>query len=221
MLGDSERSCMRPAIWRIRSQPVTPGRPTVPVAVLAAAFLFNLGQGVLRPSMPLYLERTFAANYRMVTLIPVVFGAGKWIANLPTGYFLSRLGRSLMIGGLVLIALVDIVSVKASRYDAFLGLRALGGIGWAMFATVATTAMVSAPEAQRRGRAISLLLTSETSGLLLGSAAGGWLYQGMGTLARFCSRRGVWSWPQSHSDAGRQSPMMRRRSGKQCTTSAS
>jgi hypothetical protein len=47
------------------------------VSILAAAFLFNLGQGVLRPSMPLYLEQTFAANYRMVTLIPVVFGLGK------------------------------------------------------------------------------------------------------------------------------------------------
>ena len=143
---------------------MTPSRPMVPIAVLAAAFLFNLGQGVLRPSMPLYLERTFAANYRMVTLIPVVFGAGKWIANLPTGYLLSRLGRPLMIGGLVLIALVDIASVKASRYDVFLGLRALGGVGRAMFATVATTAIVSAPEAQRRGRAVSLLLISEPPG---------------------------------------------------------
>jgi hypothetical protein len=45
--------------------------------VLAAAFLFNLGQGVLRPSLPLYLRQFFGANYRMVTLIPVVFGAGK------------------------------------------------------------------------------------------------------------------------------------------------
>jgi MFS family permease len=157
----------------------------VPLAVLGAAFLFNLGQGVLRPSMPLYLERTFAANYRMVTLIPVVFGTGKWVANLPTGYLLRRLGRPLMIGGLVLIALVDIASVKASRYDVFLGLRALGGVGWAMFATVATTVMVSTPSGERRGRAVSLLLISETAGLLLGSAAGGWLYQGVGTASPF------------------------------------
>lgn len=55
----------------------------VPIAVLAAAFLFNLGQGVLRPSLPLYLQQFFAANYRMVTLIPVVFGSGKWVASLP------------------------------------------------------------------------------------------------------------------------------------------
>jgi hypothetical protein len=38
------------------------------VAVLAAALLFNLGQGVLRPTLPLYLQQVFVANYRMVTL---------------------------------------------------------------------------------------------------------------------------------------------------------
>ncbi len=157
----------------------------MPLAVLAAAFLFNLGQGVLRPSMPLYLQRTFTANYRMVTFIPVVFGAGKWIANLPTGYLLRRFGRPLMICGLVLIAFIDVVSVTTSRYDVFLGLRTLGGVGWAMFATVATTAMVNLPAARRRGRAVSMLLMSETSGLLLGSAAGGWLYQGVGVASPF------------------------------------
>ncbi|HTE65951.1 MAG TPA: MFS transporter, partial [Candidatus Binatia bacterium] len=157
----------------------------MPGAVLAAAFLFNLGQGVLRPSLPLYLQRSFTANYRMVTLIPVVFGAGKWIASLPTGYLLDRFGRPLMIWGLLLIAMIDLASIMTSSYSVFLGFRALGGVGWAMFATVATTAMVSVPAVQRRGRAVSLLLMSETAGLLLGSAVGGWLYQGVGAVSPF------------------------------------
>lgn len=167
------------------ASPLVEREQTVPGAILAAAFLFNLGQGVLRPSMPLYLQQTFAANYRMVTLIPVVFGAGKWIANVPAGYLLTRLGRPLMIGGLALIALIDVGSATTSRYDVFLGLRMLGGVGWAMFATVATTAIVNRPAAQGRGRAVGLLLTSETAGLLLGSAAGGWLYQGAGVASPF------------------------------------
>lgn len=157
----------------------------MPVAILAAAFLFNLGQGVLRPSLPLYLQRSFAANYRMVTLIPMVFGAGKWAASLPTGYLLDRLGGPLMICGLLLIAFIDVASVMTSTYAVFLGLRALGGVGWAMFATVATTTVVNLPAAERRGRAVSLLLMSETSGLLLGSAAGGCLYQGVGVASPF------------------------------------
>ena len=157
----------------------------VPIAVLAAAFLFNLGQGVLRPSMPLYLRQVFGANYRMVTYIPVAFGAGKWVASLPTGYLLSRLPRPLMIAGLLLIAVIDVASITTSSYPVFLVLRALGGVGWAMFATVATTAMVTIPAAQRRGRAVSVLLMSETSGLLVGSALGGWLYQGAGVTTPF------------------------------------
>jgi MFS family permease len=157
----------------------------VPVAVLAAAFLFNLGQGVLRPALPLYLQRSFAANYRMVTAIPVAFGAGKWVASLPTGYLLDRLGQPLMIWGLLLIALIDLASAMTANYGIFVSLRGLGGVGWAMFATVATTATVNVPTAQRRGRAVGLLLMSETSGLLLGSAAGGWLYEGLGATSPF------------------------------------
>lgn len=153
--------------------------------MLAAALLFNLGQGVLRPSLPLYLQHVFGANYRMVTLIPVVFGAGKWAASLPTGYLLDRLGRRrLMVTGLVVTALSDVASVMTAAYGLFLGARAVAGAGWAMFATVATTTMVDRSRAGR-GRAISLLLMSETLGLLLGSLAGGWLYRGAGTASPF------------------------------------
>ncbi len=158
----------------------------VPVAVLAAALLFNLGQGVLRPTLPLYLQQVFAATYQMVTLIPLVFGVGKWVASLPTGYLLDRLERRrLMVGGLLVIAICDVGSLMTPAYGVFLGLRALAGVGWAMFGTVATTTMVNQPASQRRGRAVSLLLMSETLGLLLGSAAGGWVYQGVGVGGPF------------------------------------
>jgi len=160
------------------------GGPLTNAAVLAGAFLFNLGQGVLRPTMPLYLQTVFAANYRMVTWIPTVFGAGKWIANMPTGYLQDRIGRrALMACGLSLIAACDVASAMAGTYITFLALRALAGAGWAMFATVATTLMVARPTAQRRGRAVSILMMSETSGLLAGSAAGGWLYRDLGVTS--------------------------------------
>ncbi len=152
--------------------------------MLAAAFLFNLGQGVLRPSLPLYLRQFFGADYRMVTLIPVVFGAGKWVTSLPTGYLHDRVGRTrVMVTGLIVIAACDVASVAIVRYSKFLAARAVAGAGWAMFATVATTTMVRGAGA--RGRAISLLLMAETLGLLLGSTVGGWLYQGAGTTTPF------------------------------------
>lgn len=165
-----------------------PARWREAVPVLAAAFLFNLGQGVLRPSFPLYLRDVFGASYRMVTLIPVVFGAGKWMASLPTGYVLGHAGRvPLMVSGLTLIAVCDVASLVVARYPEFLGVRGVAGAGWAMFATVATTAMVQRGE---RGRAMSLLLMSESVGLMIGSAAGGWLYQSAGHGSPFIVEAG-------------------------------
>ncbi len=136
--------------------------------------------------MPLYLQASFAATYTMVTSIPVAFGVGKWLAGLPSGYGMDRVGRrTLMSGGLLLIAVIDVLSVVTSDYRVFLALRGVGGAGWAMFATVATTITVGGPAAGRRGRAVSLLLMSETLGLLVGSTAGGWLYEGLGAASPF------------------------------------
>lgn len=163
----------------------------LPLEVLAAAFLFNLGQGVLRPSLPLFLQEVFAANYRMVTAIPVVFGAGRWVANLPTGYLLDRVGRRrLIVGGLLVIAASDLACAVIPIYRFFLGLRGVAGTGWAMFGTIATITMVDRSETERRGRRVSLLLMTETLGLLLGSAAGGWLYQGLGVVSPFVFEAG-------------------------------
>jgi MFS family permease len=153
--------------------------------VVAAALLFNLGQGALRPTLPLYLQQVFGANYRMVTLIPVVFGAGKWLASLPTAYLLRQIGgRRLMVAGLGVIAAGDVASVTTAVFELFLGIRGVGGMGWAMFGVVATAVMVDRG-GPRRGRAISLLLMSESIGLLLGSMASGWLYRRAGPASPF------------------------------------
>ncbi len=172
------------------------------LGVLSAAFLFNLGQGVLRPSMPLYLQQAFGASYRMITLIPMVFGAGKWVASLPTSHLLERLGRRrLMVSGLIVVAGSDVASILASRYSVFLGWRALAGVGWAMFATVATTAMIDAAAA-RRGRRVSALLMSETLGLLLGRPPAAGCTRGSGRPPRSPSRRDACSPRLASSGAG-------------------
>jgi DHA1 family multidrug resistance protein-like MFS transporter len=137
----------------------------------------------------MYLRDVFSANYRMVTLIPVTFGAGKWVANLPTGYLLDRLGRRcLTIAGLLMVAACDLASIAVAEYDTFLTARGCAGIGWAMFATVATTAMVN--RAGSRGRAVSSLLMAESLGLLIGSAIGGSLYVQTGASAPFVAEAG-------------------------------
>jgi predicted MFS family arabinose efflux permease len=95
-----------------------------------------------------------------------------------------------MAAGLLVIAFSDVASAMAGTPGVFLGLRALAGGGWALFGTVATTTVVDRPARRGRGRAVGLLLLSETSGLLLGSAAGGWLYQRLGQASPFLFEAG-------------------------------
>jgi predicted MFS family arabinose efflux permease len=135
------------------------------------------------------MRDVFGASYRIVTLVPVVFGAGKWVASLPTGYLVDRIERrTLMMMGVAMIAMCDIASLRVVDYRMFLGVRGVAGAGWAMFATVATTTVIQRGEG--RGRAISMLLLSETFGLLLGSTAGGWLYEGAGKGSPFLIEAG-------------------------------
>jgi len=57
----------------------------VPVAVLAAALLFNLGQGVLRRPLPLYLQQVFVAN------LPDGDVDSRWSLGLASGWPVCRL----------------------------------------------------------------------------------------------------------------------------------
>ena len=77
---------------------------------------------------------------------------------------MDRLGRrSLVSFGLLLIAAIDVLSIVTADYRVFLTLRAVGGSGWAMFATVATTSSVGVCASERRGRAVSLLFRPRSS----------------------------------------------------------
>src|SRR5260370_369871 len=108
------------------------------------------------------------------------------VAGLPPGHLLDSVGRRpFMTCGLLVIALCDVARVMTSAYGVFLGLRALAGVGWAMFGTAATTTIVDGRASSRRGRVVSLLFMSETLGLFLGSLGGGWLYQGVGAASPF------------------------------------
>jgi hypothetical protein len=82
----------------------------VPWAGASAAFLVNMGQGVLRPAMPPHLARSFAANYMMVTMIPVG-RRGVAVRSLRT---MTDAGQ--IVGPLLLGALADIVDLAGGGW---------------------------------------------------------------------------------------------------------
>jgi MFS family permease len=143
---------------------------------------FNMvGLGLLSPVLPLYIQSFFGGTYLMVTWVPAVFGIGKWITNVPAGFLMEGVGRKrIMVGGLLLMALADLLSGLVDFYRWFLILRGLTGVGWALFVTASTAMVIDIAPEDRRGRYTGLIFLGEVIGVTLGASVGGYAYELLG-----------------------------------------
>lgn len=157
--------------------------------VLAAVFFDLLGLGLIRPILPLYVQATFGVDVFLVSWIPMAFGVGKIVANLPAGIFMDRLGRQrLMALGLALVAAVDALSALESAFSRFLLWRTLAGFGFGLFVTTAATSVLDLAPAARRSRYVSSYLLVGDLGSVAGAAAGGWIYEHLGARIPFFAK---------------------------------
>ncbi len=157
--------------------------------VLAAVFFDLLGLGLIRPILPLYVQATFGVDVFLVSWIPMAFGVGKIVANLPAGIFMDRLGRwRLMALGLALVATVDALSALESAFSRFLLWRTLAGFGFGLFVTTAVTSVLDLAPAAQRSRYVSSYLLVGDLGSVAGAAAGGWIYEHLGARIPFFAK---------------------------------
>ena len=155
----------RAAAWIVQWGPILP--------LLVAEFILWTGFGALLPVMPLY----FTEHGVPIALLGVVIAA--WpAARLVTeplfGILADRTARvPLMVGGLLLAAAsVGSMALWASPI-AFVVLRALSGLGTAMYDPAARGYLTDATPAERRGEVFGLYNAAQQGGILLGPAIGG------------------------------------------------
>ena len=159
------RLTRRAAAWVVQWGPILP--------LLVAEFILWTGFGALLPVMPLY----FTDHGVPIALLGVVIAA--WpAARLVTeplfGILADRTARvPLMVGGLLLAAAsVGSMALWASPV-AFIVLRALSGLGTAMYDPAARGYLTDATPAERRGEVFGLYNAAQQGGILLGPAIGG------------------------------------------------
>ena len=159
------RLTTRAAAWVVQWGPILP--------LLVAEFILWTGFGALLPVMPLY----FTEHGVPIALLGVVIAA--WpAARLVTeplfGMLADRTARvPLMVGGLLLAAAsVGSMALWASPI-AFIALRALSGLGTAMYDPAARGYLTDATPAERRGEVFGLYNAAQQGGILLGPAIGG------------------------------------------------
>lgn len=159
------RLTSRAAAWVVQWGPILP--------LLVAEFILWTGFGALLPVMPLY----FTEHGVPIALLGVVIAAwpaARLITEPLFGMLADRTARvPLMVGGLVLAAAsVGSMALWASPV-AFIALRALSGLGTAMYDPAARGYLTDATPAERRGEVFGLYNAAQQGGILLGPAIGG------------------------------------------------
>ncbi|MBF8289690.1 MAG: hypothetical protein HW391_658 [Chloroflexi bacterium] len=151
--------------WLVRWQAILP--------LLVAEFILWTGFGALLPVMPLYFTE-HAVDIALLGVVIAAWPAARLIAEPIFGHLADRTGRvPLMVLGLVVAASSVGAMALWTGPVAFVILRALSGLGTAMYDPAARGYLMDATPPQRRGEAFGLYSAAQMGGIVLGPAIGG------------------------------------------------
>lgn len=139
------------------------------------AFLVALGFGVVAPAIPLF-ARSYGVGTTAIGLAVSAFALFRFTFAFAGGALVDRLGERLVLAtGLVVVAVGTGLAGLAGSFPLFLGLRAAGGIGSAMFTVAALSLLLRSAPPAGRGQAAATYQGGFILGGIAGPAAGGFL----------------------------------------------
>ena len=144
------------------------------VPVLAAiSFAVAVGFGVVAPAIPVF-ARQFGVGHTAAAAVISAFAFMRFVSALGGGRLVDRLGeRKVLTTGIFFVAASTAVAGFAQTYLQLLLLRAVGGIGSAMFTVSAVSLLLRVVDPEHRGRANGLFQGGFLVGGLMGPVVGG------------------------------------------------
>ena len=146
------------------------------VPVLAAiAFAVAVGFGVVAPAIPVF-AREFGVGHTAAAAVISAFAFMRLVSALGGGRLVDRIGeRTVLTTGMFFVAASTAIAGLAQNYLQLLLLRAVGGIGSAMFTVSAVSLLLRVVDPAHRGRANGLFQAGFLVGGLMGPVLGGLL----------------------------------------------
>ncbi|WP_309229729.1 MFS transporter [Blastococcus sp. TML/M2B] len=139
------------------------------------AFVVALGFGIVAPAIPLF-ARDFGVGRTAVGLAVSAFAFFRFVSAFGGGSLVERFGERLVLAaGLLVVAVTTGAAGLAGSFPVFLGLRAAGGVGSAMFSVAALSLLFRVSPPTHRGRAAATWQGGFILGGIAGPAAGGLL----------------------------------------------
>jgi len=155
----------RAAAWIARWTAILP--------LLGAEFILWTGFGALLPVMPLYFTQ-HGVDVRLLGVVIAAWPAARLVAEPVFGALADRFPRvPMMVAGLLVAASAVGAMGIWTGPAAFVLLRALSGLGTAMYDPAARGYLNDAAPADRKGEVFGLYNAAQMGGILLGPAIGG------------------------------------------------
>lgn len=151
-------------------------QPKVPREIwvlVVAAFIIALGYGLIAPLLPQFIV-SFDVSMAAAGLVVSIFSVSRLIVAPGAGVLVDKLGtRAVYISGLLIVAVTTGLVAGAMEYWHIIVLRALAGIGSAMFSVSAMGLIVKMAPPTIRGKCSAIYGTSFLIGNIVGPIVGG------------------------------------------------
>lgn len=153
--------------------------------LFTAGLLFWSGLASHLPTLPLYIAQT-GANQQWVGIVMGAFAIGLLISRQWLAKLADQRGRKLvLLIGMAAIALAPLGYFLTDQIPLLIGIRAFHGISIAAFALAYSALVVDFSPPQHRGELIGYMSLVNPTGLALGPAIGGFLYEWYGFAPMF------------------------------------
>ena len=145
------------------------------VWVCVLIFVNQLGFGSIVPVVPLYAKE-FGVSSAAIGLTIAIYGAARFLMNVPTGQIADRFGRRIALasGGAITV-FGNLICGLADSYWLFLGGRFIAGAGAAMVITGTQIVVADLSVPANRGRMMSIYQGTFLFAVGLGPLPGGFL----------------------------------------------
>jgi MFS family permease len=149
--------------------------PREVVVLAAVAFAVAVGFGVVAPALPVF-ARDFGVGRTAAGAVISAFAFMRFVSALGGGRLVDRLGeRVVLASGIAIVAVSSALCGLAQSYLQLLLLRAVGGIGSAMFTVSALSLLLRVVSPAQRAQASGLFQGGFLLGGVTGPAFGGLL----------------------------------------------